>query len=202
MGNLIAYRLAASKEGPPDRHQNQLWADPWCWGRKREEEVSAASFLSSWLIIYCQCFPLISSNSNQRIRVMQCKPPLEYRRADLDLRLWDFKASSRRQNSKPLAKRRITRPLSSHQLSHCSPSPTLSNLAYSFLPPPKKGMWPTPHPTLQGHYRPPTNQEVYHETHLSSTNQWVYHKTSLFSLGYKNRHDRSSHCGSVVKESN
>ena len=32
-----------------------------------------------------------------------------------------------------------------HQ-SHCNaPSPTLNNLAYSFLPPSRKDMWPTPH---------------------------------------------------------
>lgn len=64
-----------------------------------------------------------------------------------DTSVLGFKAPSRTLNSKPLAKTRITRPLSS---SHCNaPSPTLSNLAYSFLPPTRKVMWP-PHPASVG----------------------------------------------------
>ena len=45
----------------------------------------------------------------------------------LNTLLFHFKAPSRRQNAKPLAKTRITRPL-------------------YFLPSTRKGMWPTPHP--------------------------------------------------------
>ena len=61
--------------------------------------------------------------------------------------LLNFKSPSRKLNSKPLAKARITISLSSSHFSHCNaPSPTLSNLANSFLPPTRKGMWPTPHP--------------------------------------------------------
>ena len=56
--------------------------------------------------------------------------------------LSDFKVSSRRYSAKPLAKTRITRPYSSPHPSLCNaPSPTLNNLAYSFLPPTMKGMW-------------------------------------------------------------
>ena len=76
--------------------------------------------------------------------------------------VWDFKASSRRWNSKPLAKTRMTRPLSLPHPSHCNaPSPTLSNLAYSFLPPPGKGMCPFLTLPLQGPYTPqPTSKGI------------------------------------------
>lgn len=58
-----------------------------------------------------------------------------------------FSSPSRRLNSKPLVKAWITRPLPSPHLSHCrAPSPTLSNVSYSSLPPPRKGMCPNPHP--------------------------------------------------------
>ena len=63
--------------------------------------------------------------------------------------LLGFKSSSRRLNSKPLAKTRITRPVSSPHPSHCNaPSPTLNTLTLFFLPPKRKCMWPTPHPAL------------------------------------------------------
>ena len=65
--------------------------------------------------------------------------------------LLGFTSHLRRLNSKPLAKTRITRPLSSPLLSHYNAlSPTLNNLAYSFLLPIRKGMWPTPHPASIG----------------------------------------------------
>ena len=52
-----------------------------------------------------------------------------------------FKSPSRRLNPKPRAKTRITGPLSLPHLSHCNASsPTLSNLASSFLFPTRKGM--------------------------------------------------------------
>ena len=94
-----------------------------------------------------------------------------------------FKASSRRQNSEPLAKTRITRPLSLPYLYHCNaPSPTLSILAYSFLPPTRKGVWSTCHPALHiGPYTPPTNQQMYSMIPFYPTNQqvsWCIHETS------------------------
>ena len=54
----------------------------------------------------------------------------------------ELKASGQDRNYHTL----ITAP-SSH---HNAPSPTLSNLAYSFLPSTRKGMWPSPHPTSTG----------------------------------------------------
>ena len=73
--------------------------------------------------------------------------------------------------------------------SHClPPSPTLSNLAYSFLPPTRKGMWPTPHPTPTGSHMTSTNQQVHCKTPLSPTSQQVSRciLRPLLSLGYKN----------------
>ena len=83
--------------------------------------------------------------------------------------------------------------LSSPHLSRCNaPSSTLSDQAYSFLAPTRKGMCPTPHPTSIGPYTPPTNQQVYHKTPLSPTNQQVSRCiVRLPSLGYKNRHDQA-----------
>lgn len=103
----------------------------------------------------------------------------------------DFEAPSRRMNSKSLARARITRPLSLSHPSHCNaPSPTLSNLAYSFLTPTRNSMWPTPQMPLLGPYFPnkPTSCIIKPFFPNQSAGQEVYPKTSLFSLGYKNRH--------------
>jgi len=50
-------------------------------------------------------------------------------------------------------------------------APTLnwSKLAYSFLPPTRKGMWPAPH----SHYMLPTNQQMYPKTPLFPINQQI-----------------------------
>ena len=94
--------------------------------------------------------------------------------------LRNFKASSRRQISKPLAKTRITRPLLPHP-SHWNAPYNLSNLAYSFLLSTRKGRWPTPHsaPTW-ALYAP--NKPASVSEHLSFPNQsacqQVYHMTS------------------------
>ena len=74
--------------------------------------------------------------------------------------LQDFKVPSRRQNSKPLAKTRIIRSLSSPHQSHCNaPSPNLSNIPYSFPLPTRKVYSPFLTPPLQGPYMPhPTNK--------------------------------------------
>ena len=88
--------------------------------------------------------------------------------------LLDFKAPAREYNSKPLAKIRITRPLSSPHTSHCkAPSLTWSNLAYSFLPPTRKGMWPTPHLPIRCLISPQSTSKCMGRPHLSSTNQQV-----------------------------
>ena len=61
---------------------------------------------------------------------------------------------------------RIARPLSSH-LSHCNcynVPKDLPTLATWPTPPTRKGMWPTPHPTLQGQHKLPPNQQVYPKT--------------------------------------
>ena len=79
--------------------------------------------------------------------------------------------SSRRENSKPLATTRISRPLSLPHPSHCNaPTAPRSNLAYSFLPP---SMRPTSYSTPIKLYKPPANQQVYCKTPLSPTNQLV-----------------------------
>ena len=86
----------------------------------------------------------------------------------------------------------MARPFSSPHPSHCNaPSPTLNHLAYSPLPLPTKGMWPTPHPTPLGPFSPPSNQQVYLKTPLSPTSRQVSGciLKPLPSLGYKNRHD-------------
>ena len=104
----------------------------------------------------------------------------------------DIKVPLRRLNSKSMAKTRIARSLSLPHHSHCNaPSPTLNHLAYSPLPLPTKGMWPTPHPTPIGPFSPPSNQQVYLKTPLSPTNRQVSGciLKPLPSLGYKNRHD-------------
>lgn len=57
----------------------------------------------------------------------------------------------RTQNSRPLAKTRITRPLSSHRPTYYdAPSPNLTNLSCSFLLLTRKGMWPTLYATPIG----------------------------------------------------
>ena len=62
-----------------------------------------------------------------------------------------FKALQGYRTQKSLAKTRITRSLASPNPSHCNgPFPTLSNLAYSFLPPTRRGSWPTPHSASLG----------------------------------------------------
>ena len=90
---------------------------------------------------------------------------------------------SRRLNSKPLAKIRITRALSSPSpppLSHCNaPSPTLSNLAYSFLPPTRKGMGLTRHPTPIGALYQPTHKCILRPLFPQPIRRSVgYHETS------------------------
>ena len=105
--------------------------------------------------------------------------------------MFNFKSSLRRQNSKPLAKTRITRPLSSPHPSHCNapvlPWPTRSTPSY-----PLPGVWPTSHlPATGVLYVPPTNQQVYCKTLLSPINQQVSRciRRPLLSLGSKKRHD-------------
>ena len=87
--------------------------------------------------------------------------------------LLDFKSSSRRWNSEPVAKRRITRPL----------SPTC---LIAMLPPPPEATWPTPPCPLLGkvcaHFSPhpyrgsrhpqPTSKYI-RRLHLSPANQQV-----------------------------
>ena len=81
---------------------------------------------------------------------------------------------------KASGQQRITRPLSPPHLSHCNaPFQTLSNLAYFFLPPTRKGMWPTPHSTSMGPYTPPTKEQIYDSSFPNqSAGQWVYPKTT------------------------
>ena len=116
-------------------------------------------------------------------------------------KLWDLKPLARRQNSKPLAKTRMTKPLSSLScLSHWnSPHPTLSNLTYSLMPPARKGMWLTPHPTPIGAIGVILLiQQVYQKTPSfpnQSAGQQVQGKTtsplSPLPLGCNNRHDHA-----------
>lgn len=109
-----------------------------------------------------------------------------------------FKAPSRRDNSKPLAKTRTTRPLSSH-LSHLNaPSPTLNNLPCSFLPLLGKVCGPLRTPPLWGPYMPPTNQQKYPKITSPPTNQQVSRciVRPPFSLGYESRHDHTARVGS------
>ena len=93
--------------------------------------------------------------------------------------LWGFQSSSKEVKlKKPQVEIRITKPLSAH-LSYCHcynvpKDPHPSNLAYSFLPPTRKGMWPTPHPTLIGAiYIPNEPASVSQDPHSSPTNQQV-----------------------------
>ena len=54
------------------------------------------------------------------------------------------------------------------------PAPTLKNLAYSFLPPTRKGKWPTPHPAPIGAiYAPQPTSKYTGRPYLSPNNQQV-----------------------------
>ena len=81
---------------------------------------------------------------------------------------------------KLLAKVRIARPLSAH-LSHCIVTMFLgttppSNLAYFFLPPTRKGMWPTPYPPPKGNICSQPTSKCIRGPHSSPTNEEVYPK--------------------------
>ena len=80
----------------------------------------------------------------------------------LSLTMWDLKASPKRLNSKPLAKTRITRPLSPHHLM-AMPPPCLEQPVL-LLPTPLLGQ-------VCGPLLTPMNQQAYHETPLSPTSQ-------------------------------
>ena len=83
-------------------------------------------------------------NSSPNVQSGCCNSPLK-------IGMLGFNCPSRRLNSKPLAKTRIIRPLSLPHRSQCSaPSMTMSNRAYSFLLPARKGMWLPPHSTSKG----------------------------------------------------
>ena len=113
--------------------------------------------------------------------------------------LWDFQAPSRTLNSKPLAQTRMTRPLSLPCPSHCNaPSSTLSDPSYSFLPPTRKGMWPTLHPPLRCLICPQPTSKCIVKAPISPTNQQVSKCTlrPLLSLSYKNIHDHLLRGGS------
>ena len=73
-----------------------------------------------------------------------------------------------------------------------TPHPHPSNLAHSFLPPTRKGMWPTPHllpfinlaysfppPTRKGTCSPLLTRPLWRQ-HVPPTNQQVYPKTPSF----------------------
>lgn len=74
----------------------EVWETTSCCQRRRAskpatgrttelmQEVSGGNkyskLSSSWLTVYCWCIPLIQATSNQRLRMMKCKPPRECRR--------------------------------------------------------------------------------------------------------------------------
>ena len=100
--------------------------------------------------------------------------------------------SNEKKLKKPLAGLKMIRPLSSH-LSHCnapSPSP-LSNLAYSFLTPMRKGIWLTPYPAHIGASYTLTSQCIGRPLfpHLIRRSAGKTSPLSPSSLGYKNRHN-------------
>ena len=123
-----------------------------------------------------------------------------------------FQVPSRRLNSKPLAKALITRPLSSPNLSHYNASsPTLSNLAYSFLLPARKGMWATSHTTSTGaiytHTGTASRDSLGNFSITCATCKWGILSKTNHKIKYAPYKDhstsaRSSHCGSAGYEPN
>ena len=72
-----------------------------------------------------------------------------------------------------------------------APSPTWSNLANSFLPPPGEGLWPTPHPTPRRALYAPDQPAGILEAPSFPTNQQVNRRILRppLPLGYKTRQD-------------
>ena len=104
---------------------------------------------------------------------------------------------SRECECKPLAKTRIARPISLSHPSHCNaPSPTLNILAYSFLPPTRKSMWPIPHSTPVGALYPPSKCTLRPLLPQPISRSAGVSVRPLLSLGHKNRHTHTPILGS------